>query len=385
MTGSASEGAQSSSRAIATSSVEPPQSSTRVNSQTRPSETAKVERSWPTETTTSAASDGGASAGSGSPQRAQQRERLEVDPGQPHAGLLAGGDVAVDQLAVGDDEQDPAHELAVVVGPLAEDVVVEHGLLDRNRQRLLGAVSGSRSRAASGRRCRRSRRCGRRCGCWRCRAGRPGAEACACGRTPSAPRRAARARAARRRRRSRARARSRATWTSSGWPLLTIRAAASCEPPILRPTRRFVRLLDDDRLFSRLRRGLRGSLACDSGSAFATTGSLAAFLRPNGSEISFFRPAPLRPWAPSAPSPAWPCGCFGLLLGLRRNEISFFSSEVWSGSAPARARARAGLRLDGRSARAAGSGCSGRRRLRQLLVLLGGLLGLHVVLVPLHR
>jgi hypothetical protein len=73
--------------------------------------------------------------------------------------------------------------------------------------------------------------------------------------------------------------------------LFTIRAAASCEPPILRPTRRFVRLLDDERLFSRLRRGLRGSLA--SGSAVSTTGSLAAFLRPNGSEISFFRPAPL--------------------------------------------------------------------------------------------
>ena len=72
-------------------------------------------------------------------ERAQQRERLEVDPRQPHAGLLAGGDVAVDQLAVGDDEQDPAHALAVLVGPLAEDVVVEHRLLDRNRQRLLGA------------------------------------------------------------------------------------------------------------------------------------------------------------------------------------------------------------------------------------------------------
>ena len=39
-------------------------------------------------------------------ERAQQRERLEVDAGEPHAGLLAGGDVAVDQLAVGDDEQD---------------------------------------------------------------------------------------------------------------------------------------------------------------------------------------------------------------------------------------------------------------------------------------
>ena len=46
---------------------------------------------------------------------AQQRERLEVDPGQPDAGLLAGRDVAVDELAVGDDEQDAADVLAVVV------------------------------------------------------------------------------------------------------------------------------------------------------------------------------------------------------------------------------------------------------------------------------
>ena len=72
---------------------------------------------------------------------AQQRERLEVDAREPQAGLLAGRDVAVDQLAVGDDEQDAPDELAVVVRPLAEDVVVEHGLLDRDRERLLGAVA----------------------------------------------------------------------------------------------------------------------------------------------------------------------------------------------------------------------------------------------------
>ena len=34
---------------------------------------------------------------------------------------------------------------------------------------------------------------------------------------------------------------SRATWTSSGWPLLTMRAAASCEAPIFRPTTRLAR------------------------------------------------------------------------------------------------------------------------------------------------
>ena len=50
-----SDGAMSSARAIATPSFEPPQSSTRVNSQCRPSETPKVERSWPTLTTTVAA------------------------------------------------------------------------------------------------------------------------------------------------------------------------------------------------------------------------------------------------------------------------------------------------------------------------------------------
>jgi hypothetical protein len=67
LTGSASEGAQSSSRAIATSRVVPPQSSTRVNSHARPSETAKVERSWPIETTTSAGIGGRSSSGFGSP------------------------------------------------------------------------------------------------------------------------------------------------------------------------------------------------------------------------------------------------------------------------------------------------------------------------------
>ena len=141
-----------------------------------------------------------------------------------------------------------------------------------------------------------------------------------------------------------------------------------------------MRLLDDDRLFSRLRRGLRGSLARDSGSAFATTGSLAAFLRPNGSEISFFRPAPLGLGSFGSFS-CLALGCLGS-LGLRRNEISFFSSEVWLGLGLGLG--LSGLRLDGRRL-GLGLGLLGRRRLRQLLVLLGGLLGLHVVLVPLHR
>ena len=59
--------------------------------------------------------DGGAPLRQRVAERAQQRERLEVDAGQLQAGLLAGGDVAVDELAVGDDEQDPPDELALVV------------------------------------------------------------------------------------------------------------------------------------------------------------------------------------------------------------------------------------------------------------------------------
>ena len=54
LTGSTSLGDMSSARAIAMLSAQPPHSSTRVNSQTRPSETANVERSCPTETATSA-------------------------------------------------------------------------------------------------------------------------------------------------------------------------------------------------------------------------------------------------------------------------------------------------------------------------------------------
>ena len=110
-----------------------------MNSQTLPSETAKVERSWPIETTTSAASAGSLVPGRGLAERAQEREGLEVDPGEADPGLLAGRDVAVDQLAVGDDEQNPAHRVALVVDALAEHVEVEDRLLDRDRQRLLGA------------------------------------------------------------------------------------------------------------------------------------------------------------------------------------------------------------------------------------------------------
>ena len=72
-------------------------------------------------------------------ERAQKREGFEVDPREPDAGLLAGRHVAVDQLAVGDDEQDPADLVAVLVDAVAEHLVVEHCLLDRDRQHLLRA------------------------------------------------------------------------------------------------------------------------------------------------------------------------------------------------------------------------------------------------------
>ena len=52
--GSTSDGVLSNARASATFSADPPQSTTRVNSQLRPSETANVERSWPIDTATSA-------------------------------------------------------------------------------------------------------------------------------------------------------------------------------------------------------------------------------------------------------------------------------------------------------------------------------------------
>src|SRR2546425_9518724 len=72
-------------------------------------------------------------------ERAQERERLEVDPDQLDARLLARGGVPVDKLAVGDDEQDLEYLLAFPVDALLQHLVVEHGLLDRDRKRLLGA------------------------------------------------------------------------------------------------------------------------------------------------------------------------------------------------------------------------------------------------------
>ena len=74
-------------------------------------------------------------------ERAEERERLEVDPGKLDSGLLAGGDIALDEVAVGNDEQDPPGRRALGVGRLAQHVVVEHRLFHRNRQHFLRAVA----------------------------------------------------------------------------------------------------------------------------------------------------------------------------------------------------------------------------------------------------
>ena len=68
---------------------------------------------------------------------AQERERLEVDPDDLQAGLAAGVDVAVDELAVGDDEEHAPERLAVLGDALGEHLVVEHRLLERDRQHFL--------------------------------------------------------------------------------------------------------------------------------------------------------------------------------------------------------------------------------------------------------
>ena len=70
-------------------------------------------------------------------QRAQKREGLEVDAHKAKARQPAGLDVVGDQIAVGDDEKDALGGRAVGGGSISEDLEVEHGLVDRNRQRFL--------------------------------------------------------------------------------------------------------------------------------------------------------------------------------------------------------------------------------------------------------
>ena len=71
--------------------------------------------------------------------RSQERERFEIDPDELDAGLLAGLDIAIEQVAIGDDEQDAPRDASLLVLPFIEDLPVDHSLLDRDRQRLVGA------------------------------------------------------------------------------------------------------------------------------------------------------------------------------------------------------------------------------------------------------
>ena len=111
-------------------------------------------------------------------ERAQQGERLEVDPDDLQAGASARLQVAIDDLAVGDDEEDA---LPRRCRPRAR---ARRGRRSRARPRRAGSEgpprrgSGSRSRAAARPRRRRSRRCARRSGCSRRRAERRASEAC---------------------------------------------------------------------------------------------------------------------------------------------------------------------------------------------------------------
>ena len=75
--------------------------------------------------------------------RTKERERFEIDSDEFDARLLARLDVAVEEVAVSDDEQDPSCDAPVVVLRLAEDVPVDHGLLDRDRQSLVSAEANS--------------------------------------------------------------------------------------------------------------------------------------------------------------------------------------------------------------------------------------------------
>src|SRR3954447_26743370 len=72
-------------------------------------------------------------------ERTEQREGLEIDADQLHAGHAAGAHVALDEVAIGYDQQHAVRLLALFVRLLADDLVVEHRLLERDRQHLLGA------------------------------------------------------------------------------------------------------------------------------------------------------------------------------------------------------------------------------------------------------
>jgi hypothetical protein len=63
---------------------------------------------------------------------AQEPKCLEVDPGKLDARLLEGVRVAVDRLAVGGDNEDAAIALSRAVDALAQHLVVEYRLIERD-------------------------------------------------------------------------------------------------------------------------------------------------------------------------------------------------------------------------------------------------------------
>ena len=134
---STSLGARSSSRAIATFSDQPPQATTRANSQWRPVETAIVVRSWPMATATSAPELESRSSGASSERRSANASRSMPTTWRPARRHAC--EVAVDDLAIGDDEEDALPLGAVLAHLLVEDDVVEHGLVERDREHLLGS------------------------------------------------------------------------------------------------------------------------------------------------------------------------------------------------------------------------------------------------------
>ena len=71
-------------------------------------------------------------------QGAQERESLEVDADETETGLPARERVGVDELAIGDDEEDPLLRDAVL-DRLGEHLEVERGLVHGDGERLLGA------------------------------------------------------------------------------------------------------------------------------------------------------------------------------------------------------------------------------------------------------
>src|SRR5213076_469485 len=70
---------------------------------------------------------------------AKQGERLEIDRDDRDAGRLARLDVAVDRVSVRSGQDDAAMRLPGLVDGLRDDVVVEHRVCLRDRERLVRA------------------------------------------------------------------------------------------------------------------------------------------------------------------------------------------------------------------------------------------------------